>query len=60
MKTMSSLIEANEKLTPSEKTDKLSKFLNENEKTLNNEGVQVWMEIKHHILDLLRKIERGE
>ena len=57
---MSSLIEANQKLTPSEKADKLSKFLNENEKTLNNEGVQVWMEIKHHVLDLLRKIERGE
>jgi len=59
MKTMSSLIEANEKLTPSEKTDKLSKFLNENEKTLNNEGVQVWMEIKTYILDLIRKVERG-
>jgi hypothetical protein len=57
---MSSLIEANQKLTPSEKADKLSKFLNENEKTLNGEGVQVWMEIKNHILDLLRKIERSE
>lgn len=56
---MSSLIEANQKLTPSEKVDKLSKFLNENEKTLNNEGVQVWMEIKTYILDLIRKVERG-
>lgn len=60
MKTMSSLIEASQKLTPSEKAEKLSKFLNENEKTLNGEGVQVWMEIKNHILDLIRKIERSE
>lgn len=59
MKTMSSMIEAAEKYSNKEKSDKLIAFLEANTKTLNSIGVELFMDVKNHIHDLLRKMERG-
>lgn len=59
MKTMSSMIEAAEKYSNKEKSDKLIAFLETNTKTLNSIGVELFMDVKNHIHDLLRKMERG-